>query len=254
MTGYLDRRHLSITGADSRDFLQNLITQNVPEAGLAYGALLTPQGKLITDFFIRPAEGGYALDLPAATFASVMQRLTMYKLRADVTLNELSIALFCGQSDRPADAYMDPRDPALGWRLYDGDRAGDEGQDWDALRIAHGVPAFGHELDGESYILEMAFDRLGGVSFTKGCYVGQEVTARMHHKTTLQKGLAQITGDAPLPNGAQLMANGKEIGQITTAHGSQALAYVNFKRLGDHAVTAVADTGAIEIHTITSLL
>lgn len=254
MTGYLDRRHLLITGSDSHDFLQNLITQTVPEAGLHYGALLTPQGKLITDFFMHPVEGGYMLDLPAAVFDATLQRLTMYKLRADVTLSEADIPLFCGHRDRPEAAYDDPRDPAMGWRLYDGGTQGDEGQDWDALRIDHGIPDFGAELGAETYILEMAFDRLNGVSFTKGCYVGQEVTARMHHKTTLQKGLARIDADSALTVGARLIAADKEVGHITTVSGARALAYVNFKRLGDHTLHALHDDQTVNVHTVTSLI
>jgi folate-binding protein YgfZ len=117
----------------------------------------------------------------------------------------------------------------MGWRLPDAE--GSDGTDWDAVRVEHLVPEAGAELvANDSYILEMGFERLGGVDFRKGCYVGQEVTARMKHKTELKKGLARvlIEGDAAL--GAPIEAEGRPVGMLHTRSGDRALAYLRFDR------------------------
>ena len=108
--------------------------------------------------------------------------MTMYKLRADVTIEPLDVPVAQGLGAAPEGAFADPRDPSLGWRVYDG-RSG-EIADWDRRRIAAGVPESGIELiPNETFPLEVGFERFHGVDFKKGCYVGQEVTARMKHKT-----------------------------------------------------------------------
>lgn len=254
MHEYMRRRDIHITGSDAKGFLQNLITQDITKAekGLIYGALLTPQGKFIADFLIRQIKGGYALDVDETAAQSLVKRLGMFKLRSEVTITEAPGAVFCGQGEPPENAQIDPRHPRMGWRLY-GHSSGDEGQDWDALRIACGVPQFGRELTSESYILEMGFERLFGVDFQKGCYVGQEVTARMHHKTTLQKGLVRITGAEPLTRGARLVAEGKDVGEVFSVSQTQALAYLNLRRSADHPLTAEADQVIIAIEKVEQL-
>ena len=104
-----------------------------------------------------------------------------------------------GTGPAPEGAHPDPRHPDLGWRLY-GDEAGDDGTDFEAIRVAHCIPETGIELTPDTFILEVGFGRLNGVDFRKGCYVGQEVTARMKHKTELKKGLALVAvhGEAPV--------------------------------------------------------
>ena len=112
---------------------------------------------------------------------------------------------------------------------------GSDDTDWDALRIAHLVPQSGAELQvNDSYILEMGFDRLNGVDFRKGCYVGQEVTARMKHKTQLRKGLARVSLDAPVPPGTPILtADGREAGTVFTQSGGRGIAYLRFDRMAE---------------------
>jgi folate-binding protein YgfZ len=118
----------------------------------------------------------------------------------------------------------------LGWRLYGAAQAAPV-VDWDAIYVAHLIPQTGIELiPNESYLLECGFERLHGVDFRKGCYVGQEVTARMKHKTELRKGLALVQIDQPVPIGTSVIADGREVGTIYTQSGSQAIAYVHFER------------------------
>ena len=187
----MSRTIWQISGADAESFLQGLVTNDVTRLGdgLLYAALLTPQGKYVADFLLFRRDGAIMLDVAAAHAEALVRKLAMYRLRADVTISKTDLKLFRGTGTPPAGAMRDPRHPALGWRLY-GTQEGDDGSDFEAIRVAHCIPETGIELTQESYILEAGFERLGGVDFRKGCYVGQEVTARMHHKTTLRKGLS----------------------------------------------------------------
>ncbi|WP_110813257.1 YgfZ/GcvT domain-containing protein [Pseudoroseicyclus aestuarii] len=227
-----DRTLISVTGEDAEDFLQNLVTNDVTRTrggGIVYTALLTPQGKLIADFFVVGQAEGLLIDAPAAVAPQLFQRLSMYKLRAKVALAESPLQVRRGTGTPPAGALPDPRDPAMGWRLY-GEEGGDDGSDWDALRVAAMVPEWGRELGPESYILEYGFERLNGVDFRKGCYVGQEIAARMKHKTELRKGLARVRIEGIAEPGAAISAEGREAGTLHTVAGDSALAYLRYDR------------------------
>lgn len=225
---------LSITGQDSHSFLQGLVTNDMKRAkdGIIYTALLTPQGKLITDFFVVGQEDGYLIDVAAEAAPPLLQRLSMYKLRADVKISETALAVSTGLGAIPDGAVMDPRGPQMGWRYYGQDDIGQD-IDWDAQRVAQCIPELGRELNGESYILEMGFERLNGVDFKKGCYVGQEVTARMKHKTELRKGLRRISLSEPVAEGTSILSGEKEVGTVHTVSGTNALAYLRFDRISD---------------------
>jgi len=154
----------------------------------------------------------------------------MYKLRADVTITETDLKVRRGTGDMPDGALPDPRHEALGWRLY-GDDGGDDGTDFDAIRVAHCIPETGIELTPDTLILEAGLERLHGVDFRKGCYVGQEVTARMKHKTELRKGLTlvAVTGSAPV--GSEIATpEGKPAGRLYTQSGGRGIAYLRFDR------------------------
>ena len=235
------RTVLRISGADTRDFLQNLVTNDVNrlDDGPVYAALQTPQGKLIADFILVADGADVLLDVATIWGPALKQRLTMYRLRADVTVEDSGLQVRRGTGEAPDGAVTDPRNPALGWRLY-GPEGGDDGSDWDAIRVAQGVPASGAELGPESYILEQGFERLNGVDFRKGCYVGQEVTARMKHKTELKKGLRVVHLEGEASDGAEITRNGKVVGVLHTNVGDMALAYLRFDRIGDGMVAGDA--------------
>ena len=229
-----DRRILKISGSDRVEFLQNLVTNDVGKLsdGLVYAALLTPQGKYLADFFLVPADDAILLDVSSELAPSLGQRLMMYRLRADVTIEATDISVARGLGAAPEGAFADPRNPDLGWRAYDGRQS--EDHNWDAVRVAAGVPESGVELlPNDSYPLEMGFERLNGVDFKKGCYVGQEVTARMKHKTELKKGLARVAvSGTALPGTPILTADGKVAGTLFTQAGGEALAWLRFDRAG----------------------
>lgn len=226
------RRILRLSGEDTRDFLQGLVTNDVKglDHGLVYAALLTAQGKFIVDFFLVPDGDDVLVDVTEDQADMLQKRLTMYKLRAKVTITPSNLNLQRGTGPAPDGAFADPRDPALGWRAYSDAPESDDGTDWDALRVAHGIPETGRELTPDTFVLETAFERIHGVDFRKGCYVGQEVTARMKHKTELRKGLARVTLDGDAPEGTEITADGKPAGVLHTRSGSHALAYLRFDR------------------------
>ena len=232
------RSILQITGADRIGFLQNLVTNDVSAPGLHYTALLTPQGKYLADFFILHRPDDLLIDIASEICPSIRARLTMYRLRADVQISDMAIDLCCGLGTTPPDGFADPRNPNLGWRAYGRQEAGSI--DWPALRVAHIIPETGIELTPDRFILEMDFERLSGVDFKKGCYVGQEIVARMKHKTELRKGLRQVKISGSAPVGAAIFANEKPTGVVYTQHGGLALAYLRFDRIAPEMVAGSA--------------
>ena len=241
----MQRKVFRFSGTDARKFLQNLITNDIKrlDTGPVYSALLTPQGKFIADFFLIADGNDMLMDVDAGAAAKLIPRLNMYKLRADVTISETDLIVSRGLNDAPEGAVADPRDANLGWRYYGAEDHNMDTVDWDALRVDHKIPEMGRELDAESYILEMGFEGLNGVDFRKGCYVGQEVTARMKHKTELRKGLVRLIADADIPENADVMSNGKVIGRTHTSAGKRALAYLRYDRAdGDISVNDIPVT------------
>ncbi|SIT10623.1 hypothetical protein SAMN05421759_11643 [Roseivivax lentus] len=226
-----ERSVLRIAGEEAHHFLQNLVTNDLGKraAGPVYAALLTPQGKYKADFFLVADGDDILLDVATPIAADLKKALTLYKLRAKVEISDTDIAVARGTGAPPEGAYADPRDPRMGWRAYDG-RPSEAGVDWDALRVAACIPESGVELTPESYILEMGFERLNGVDFRKGCYVGQEVTARMKHKTELKKGLAVVEVDGEAAPGTEITADGKPAGVLYTQAGGAGLAFLRFAR------------------------
>ncbi len=223
-----------ITGADRESFLQGLVTNDVRGLEtITYAALLTPQGKFIADFFLVPQDDAILLDVDGSLATGLAQKLNMYKLRADIGIKKTDLYAIRGiMRPIPDGGYEDPRHPALGWRLYRDTPGEPPAIDWDLIRVTHTIPEVGHELTSETYILEAGFERLNGVDFRKGCYVGQEVTARMKHKTELRKGFARVALDGPAPSVGDkvLTEDGKEVGTLTTVAPGQAIAYLRFDR------------------------
>ena len=222
-----DRSVLEIAGEERASFLQGLITNDVAGLGAGqacFAGLLSPQGKILFDFFAINAGDAILLDCPAAAAADLLKRLTFYKLRAKVTLADASdrwrIAAAwgegAGEALKPAAsiAFEDPRLPALGFRgLIEAGEAVQFNADstgYDAMRIAAAVPEGGKDYAyGDTFPHEACFDLLNGVSFTKGCYVGQEVVSRMQHRGTARTRVLAVSAAAPLPEGgADILADG----------------------------------------------
>jgi len=249
------RRIVTLSGNDALTFLQGLVSNDVlvlkKHAGIVWTALLTPQGKYLADFFVVNTGDVLLLDLPESLADATLRRLTMYRLRADVKMEATEFTVSRGLGPVPFGALPDPRHPELGWRHYGG-MGGKPVIDWDAIRVAHVIPETGVELiPDDSYLLESGFERLHGVDFRKGCYVGQEVTARMKHKTELRKGLVQVRVGAAVPVGTPIMAGDKEAGTLYTQSGGLGIAYLRFDRAHDEMT---ADGALVSISTQATVL
>ncbi len=257
-----DRAVLRVAGPDAREFLQGLVTNDVRrlDTGPVYAALLSPQGKYLFDFLLfpdpdpdaasetaTPDPDAILIDVKADRAAALAQRLTLYRLRAKVTIAPDPRVVVVGTGPIPPDAFPDPRDPALGWRALRAPSAaptaaGPADTALGPARVARTVPESGVELvPDDSYILEHGFERLHGVDFRKGCYVGQEVTARMKHKTELRKGLARVRIDGPAPPpGTAIIAGDRPAGTLYTTAGDEGLAYLRFDRADGPLTAATA--------------
>ncbi|MDT2019744.1 folate-binding protein [Methylocella sp. CPCC 101449] len=252
------RAVLRVTGRDSRDFLNNLVTSDIeklqPGEG-RFAALLTPQGKILFDFFVVPDGDGLLIDCNAAQAADLAKRLGFYKLRADVRIADESAALAVAawaQEPPPGQAlaFRDPRHEGLGWRVIGppdeldqmGVEAGGE-EAYAARRIALGVPEGGADFAyGDAFPHEANMDRLHGVDFRKGCYIGQEVVSRVEHRGTARKRIVRVgfTGSAPA-RGSDVRIGDIAIGQMGSSSGEQGLALLRLDRLDDAAAPVAAD-------------
>lgn len=243
-----DRTLFQLAGKDALPFLQGLVSNDMRPLelgpGIVWAALLSPQGKYMADFLVVNTGTALLIDIADVVAEATLRRLLMYRLRSDVQITQSPLLVQRGLGEAPPGALADPRHPDLGWRAY-GDVPGSPPQiDWDAIRVARCIPETGIELiPDDSYILETGFERLHGVDFRKGCYVGQEVTARMKHKTELRKGLARVQVQGEAAPGAEITADGKPAGRLHTRSGDHAIAYLRFDRAtgpmraGDATVT-----------------
>jgi folate-binding protein YgfZ len=224
------RTVLAVAGADRHEFLQNIVSNDVGHLrdGAVYAALLTPQGKYLSDFLILERGDRILVDVATPIAADLARRLATYRLRAAVTVEETGIGVSRGTGEVPEDAVADPRHADLPWRIY-GEVSDDE--DPTEVRVRHVIPLSGVELiPDETYILEAGFGRLNGVDFRKGCFVGQEVTARMRHKTELRKGLVRVMVEGAAPAGTPIEADGRTVGTLFTQWDGFGIAQLRFGR------------------------
>jgi folate-binding protein YgfZ len=251
-----DRAVLSVSGAEAQSFLQGLITNDTAHAeqGL-YAALLTPQGKILFDFLLLARGGAYLIDCAADQRAALQKRLTLYRLRAKVEVaprDDLAIAWAKDPAALP-DGYTDPRLPALGTRAFVPAGSGADGSvAYLAHRLSLGVPESTDFGQDRMFALDAGLEELHGVSFNKGCYVGQELTARMKHRSTARKRLLLVesAGDAPVPApGTAISAGDVELGTIVSTYGRYGFAPIRLDRLAEAgAAPATADGHPVMLH------
>ena len=271
-----DRGVIRVSGDEARAFLDRLVTSSVDtlQPGAArFCALLTPQGKIIVDFIVTEAAtddgGGFYIDVPRALAPELTKRLTFYKLRAKVTIEDLSdrlgVMAVWGDDTTTTEhglCYPDPRLPALGLRvILPPDTATEAAADlgaalaldddsYDAHRIALGIPRGGHDfIYGDVFPHETDMDQLGGVDFAKGCFIGQEVVSRMEHRGTARTRIVPIRyADAsPLP-GLPVVAGEKNVGALGSTAKGRGLALLRLDRVGDAMAQGTPiSAGGVEI-------
>jgi folate-binding protein YgfZ len=253
-----DRGVVKVSGETARGFLQGLVTCDLAKVTVGqprFGALLTPQGKIITDFIVVEAAaedgGGFFFDCPRALAATLAQKLVFYRLRAKIAVEDLSdalgvMAVWDGvRETEHALCYPDPRLPALGMRailppagvadaVADLDATIADEQAYDAHRIALGLPRGGSDFTyGDTFPHEADMDQLGGVDFDKGCYVGQEVVSRVQHRATARSRVVPVAYELTPMAGLPVMAGEKEIGMLGSAVKGRGLALLRLDRAAD---------------------
>ncbi|MEK6541793.1 MAG: folate-binding protein [Pseudomonadota bacterium] len=191
LTTLSDRAVVRLSGDDVQAFLQSLVTNDVSGSLPIYNALLTPQGKMLFDFFVWIDGDDALIDCEAARAEALVKRLTLYRLRRAITISfdpELAV-----HWSMDAGEAADPRLAALGQRWLAPPTGGDTSDEYHAHRLSLGVTEGVAELgDGTTLWLECNAAELNGVSFTKGCYVGQENTARMNWRSTVNRRLVVV--------------------------------------------------------------
>ena len=235
----LDSRALiRVSGPDARPFLHNLLTQDIESlapGALRFGGLLSPPGRLLFDLFLWGEADAVVLDVAADHREAVQQRLAMYRLRAQVTIEADERPVFVAWGgDLPAGFTPDPRLPGLGGRACDGTVATDASEgDWQAHRLSLGVPdPTADALSDKTWPIEANFDLLNGIDFRKGCFVGQETTSRMKRRGAIKTRMLPIAFDGqPPPFGAEILNGELRAGQVLSGIGGLAMASVRLDRL-----------------------
>lgn len=257
-----DRGVLAVSGEEARDFLQNILTNDirlVTRGRAIYAALLTPQGKYLFDFFIAEDDGVLLFDCERARKDELMRKLMLYRLRAKAEIvdrsDELKVWAMLGapQADEPAASlsqagaaaaveagvlFHDPRLEAMGWRaILPADSAPPappaDRDVYETQRLALGLPDGSRDFEiDRTLALEGNLDLLGAVDFEKGCYVGQEITARMKHRGKTRKRLLPVRGKAgELTSGAEVRAGGKPVGGLRSVLGERGIALLRLDAL-----------------------
>lgn len=239
------RALVAIGGPDWRGFLNNLLTndtENLQSGAARFAALLTPQGRLLFDLFVVGMAEGCLIDVAAGRRADLIARLTMYRLRAQVTIAADDRPVLAAWPDRPTgDGWVaDPRLPQLGWRGYGADTpaTADEAA-YHAHRLAIGVPDPDADCPADkTYPIEADFDLLNGIDFKKGCFVGQETTSRMKRRGQIRNRMLPIAYDGPAPLvGAEVLAGDLRAGEVLTGHDGRAMALLRLDRIEGAALT-----------------
>lgn len=257
-----DRAVLQIGGAEAQGFLQNLLSNNLdlisPERAI-YTLLLTPQGKYLFDFFLVEKDGAYLVDCDRKAAPEFLKRLTFYKLRADVSLKDLSQDWAVGvvfednaqTETRQTGAatpflegvrFQDPRLGDLGARFLVPNDSADaavreagtacDPADYNRLRLSLAIPGADDLIADKTFPLEANLDLLNAVDYQKGCFVGQEVTSRTHRQGKVRKRILCVTGAASLPHtDSPVMAGDKQAGVLLSSSGDIGLALLRLDRL-----------------------
>lgn len=251
-----ERNIIRLTGEDTKHFLQGLVTNNIEPLASgesSFAALLTPQGKILFDFFVvaiaEDEGGGFIIDAPRALTPDLITRLTFYRLRAKVDIQgrpdlAIAVAIDGHPPEEVGLTYRDPRHPKLGTRIVlpaGGAEAAlrsagcslVDAEEWQKLRIALGVPEGGKDfIYGDTFPHEADMDLLAGVDFEKGCFIGQEVVSRMQHRGVLRTRVVPVTYGGAAPSaGVEVKIGERSIGFMGSAANGRGLAKIRLDRV-----------------------
>ncbi len=245
-----DRGVIRIAGEDRVAFLQGLVSNDVAAAApghAIWAALLTPQGKWLADFFIFAEGASLLLDVEHTHLALLTERLKRFRLRSkvsiDVAADRSVYAAWDGEPNVDAIAAPDPRLPEAGWRVIASRPlpTNATAAEWDLRRLSLGLPEGSRDLESDkTVLLEAGFDELNGVSWTKGCYLGQELTARTKYRGLIKRRLVPVDVDGPLPSsGTPVYRDATEVGTMRSGCDNRGLAVLRLDAL--HAALTCGD-------------
>ena len=242
-----DRALISVAGDGALAFLHNLLTVDLTETKPAYGALLTPQGKILHDVFVVPEGDTIWIDVAQVQAAELLKRLVMYRLRAKLDIRLRGDRQVAVASDQLA--YADPRLAAMGFRAIVDAGALPQGEGYHAARIQNGLADSVADIGtGEMFVHEANLDQLNGVSFTKGCYVGQEVVSRVHHKHTARNRILPVSFDGEVQHGAEISSGEVRLGTMLSSLHGHGLALLRMDRLAETAAPVLTGTVQLTVH------
>ncbi|MBB6483247.1 folate-binding protein YgfZ [Rhizobium lusitanum] len=236
-----DRSFIRVVGAEAESFLHNLITTDLVSLAadeVRPGALLTPQGKILFDFMIRRDGADFLIETDATQREGLLKRLMLYRLRAKIEFTPLDVeGVTVGWGDAASDGPRDSRFLKAGIVLTrtPGQHGHDDRAMYDALRIANGIAVSDRDFAlQDAFPHDVLMDLNGGLGFRKGCYIGQEVVSRMHHRGTTRRRVVIVDGSTDLPaSGMELTAGGKPMGSLGSVDGSKGLAIIRIDRAGE---------------------
>lgn len=227
----LNRTLLRLTGENVSDWLAGLITNTLSQE-MTFAALLTPQGKIIADFFVTKTEKCLILDTPSKFGAELQKRLSLYKLRAPIQIGDISeeYAVYALWGETDNQGYADPRHASLGYRLISQTELPGDG-DYNAHRLSLGVVESEWDFEtATTFPADANMDLMQGVDFKKGCFIGQEVVSRMKRMTVVKKRMRGVTLENPAKSGDRILAGERVIGELVSVHGKMGMALIRLNR------------------------
>ncbi len=247
----LDRAIIRVAGDGALAFLHNLLTCELSEPRPAYGALLTPQGKILHDVFVVPDGDIVWIDVAAAQSQDLLKRLMMYRLRAklDIALDDSKAVAVSAMGTLQGIAYVDPRLVEIGERAIVASGSMPEGAGYHIARLAAGLADSVLDIgSGQMFVHEANLDQLHGVSFTKGCYVGQEVVSRTHHRHTARNRILPVSFAGEVQHGAEIVSGELRVGTMLSSMAGNGLALLRMDRLAEASAPLLTSDVKLSVH------
>jgi tRNA-modifying protein YgfZ len=246
------RGFISITGQEAKSYLQGIITNDifkVRDGHAVYSCFLTPQGKYLADFFMYPHEDGVLLDVDQSLLPDLLKRLTMYRLRSKAILadvsDQFSVTAVWGAEQAPQNAYPDPRNEIMGFRVLNTDVDAEQG-DYILWQMQNGIPDVADFARERTSMLEANMDMLNALSWDKGCYMGQELTARTHYRGLIKKRFLplELSQSVELERDAVIKSGEKTIGHIMRSYKDYALGQMTLEHVQNGQECTIGDVTA----------
>jgi folate-binding protein YgfZ len=244
----LNRCIISLSGDGVSEWLENLITNNL-SSNISFSALLTPQGKIISDFFITKSHEKLIIDAPKKNKEVLINRLNIYKLRAPVIIEDITerMNVYALWDIKNSPGLTDPRKMALGTRLLTTDYLETEG-DYDTHRLSLGIVDSEWDFEtGTTFPANSNMDLMNGVDFKKGCFVGQEVVSRMKRMTDVKKRMRSVELTKEAKAGDKIICEGRVVGNLVHVNKNYAMAVIRFDRLRNSKKLITVNNNKINI-------